>query len=160
MRPLALLALLVLLLGLVAPPAVAGEKSIAVTALPAAIQASVTANYAGAAVVEASTEVEDGATVYEVGITIGGRALDLAYAADGTQLEEEEVIVFDAAPAPVQATAAAYTGWSVKRVERATASGVTTYEVLLQQGKKRMEVLMDPGGVVKTKENATHDDEQ
>lgn len=159
MRP---LALLVLALGVsfVTPPALAGERSIAVSALPAAIQASVTASYAGAAVVEASTEVEDGTTVYEVGITLGGRALDLAYAADGTQLEEEEAIALDAAPAPVQATAATYTGWSVKRVERATATGVTTYEVLLQQGKKRMEVLMDPGGVVKTKESSTHDDEQ
>jgi len=157
MRP---IAPLVLLLGLVAPPALAGERSIAVTAIPAAIQAAVTANYAGATVVEASTEVEDGATVYEVGITLGGRALDLAYSPDGTQLEEEEGIPLDAAPAPVQATAATYTGWSVKRVERATASGVTTYEVLLQQGKKRMEVLMDPGGVVKTKESSTHDDER
>lgn len=140
--------------------AYAGEKAIAATALPAPIQAAVTAAYPGATVVEASTEREDGATTYEVGITFGERSLDLAYAADGRQLEEEEVVTIAAAPAPVQAAVATYTGWTVKRVERATASGVTTYEVLLQQGKKRMELMMDPDGKVKETERSAHDEGQ
>jgi len=54
---------------------------------------------------------------------------------------------------------ATYTGWTVKRVERATASGVTTYEVLMVQGKKRMELFLDAAGVVKSKEQSAHDDE-
>lgn len=148
------------ILGFNASSALAGEKSIAPTALPAPIQAAITAGYPGSTIVEASTEVEDGATTYEAGIKIGDRSLDLAFSADGKQLEEGEVVTSAALPAPVQATLATYTGWTVKRCERATASGVTTFGVLLQQGNKRMEVMMDAAGTVKGKEKSGHDEER
>lgn len=157
MRPILLASPLLLL---AAGPAWAGEKEIATSALPAPIQAAVAASYAGASIVEASTEVEDGVSRYEVGIKLAERSLDLAYAADGTQLEEEENVTLTSTPAPVQATVATYTGWSVKRVERATAGGVTTYEVLMLQGKKRMELMVDPAGKVKDTEKSSHDEEQ
>lgn len=143
----------------VTTPAFAGEKALAISALPAAIQSAVAATYPSATIVEASTEVEAGATTYEVGIKLGDRALDLAYRADGTQLEEEETVTLASAPAPARATVATYTGWTVTRVERATASSVTTYEVLMVQGKKRMELFLDEAGVVKSKEQSAHDDD-
>lgn len=143
-----------------ASPSWAGEKEVATSGVPAAVLAAVAAGYPGASIVEASTEVDDGVNRYEVGIKLGERSLDLAYAPDGTQLEEEENVTIASTPAPVQATVATYTGWSVKRVERATATGVTTYEVLLLQGKKRMELMLDPAGKVKDTEKSSHAEEQ
>lgn len=149
-----------MLLALLANPALAGEKALAASALPAAIQTAVAAGYPSATIVEASTEVEEGVTTYEVGIKLGDRSVDLAYKADGTQLEEEEIVALASVPRPAQATVATYTGWTVKRVERATANGVTTYEVLMVQGKKRMELFLDEAGIIKSKERSAHDDEQ
>ena len=149
---------LLVTLVLAANPAAAGEKSIEPSALPAAIQAAVAAGYPGASMTAASTEVEHGAREYEVGIQLGDRSIDLAYTADGTLLEEEEIVALAATPAAVQEKAATYTGWTVKGVERATAKGVTIYEVDLRQGKKRMEVKLDATGAVKGKEHGGNDD--
>ena len=156
MRPVVITATLAVLF---ATHALAGEKPLAVYALPAAIQTAVATSYPSARIIRASTEVEGGVTTYEVGIKLGDRSVDLAYKADGTLLEEEETVTLASMPAPAQATVATYTGWGVKRVERAAASGVTTYEVLMVQGKKRMELFLDPAGVVKVEEQSAHDDE-
>ena len=131
----------------------------ATTALPQPIQVAIAASYPGATLVNASSEVEGGATTYEVGIKLGDRSLDLAFSADGKQLEEEEMATAASLPAPVQATLATYSGWTVKAAERATAGGVTTYEVDLVQGKKRMELAMSADGVVKNKEQSSHAEE-
>ena len=140
--------------------AFAGETAIATGALPQPIQATVAASYPGATVVSASTEVEEGATTYEVGIKLGGRSLDLAFSADGTQLEEEEEVPAASLPAPVRATVATFPGWTVKAAERATGGGVTTYEVDLVQGKKRMELAIGADGVVQNKEQPSDDEDQ
>lgn len=139
--------------------AFAGEKNIAVSALPAPIVAAINANYAGATITEASTEVEKGVTEYEAEIKLGERSMDLAFTADGTLLEEEERMTLAALPAPVQATIAGQSGWTMRRAERATAAGVTTYEVQLEQGKKRIELFMDAAGVVKSKERIGHSED-
>ncbi len=142
--------------------AFAKERVLAIGALPAPIRTAVAASYPTASMSEASVEVEDGVTTYEVKVRIGERTVDLEYQADGKQLEEEERLTLGVLPSPVQTTVAGYSGWSVLGVERAIAGGVTTYEVLLSKDKKRMELLMDASGVVheeaKNHESESDDD--
>ncbi len=134
--------------------ALAAETELKVTDLPQPVQAAIASTYAGWTVGEASTEKEDGQQRYEAGIKLADRSLDVAFSADGKLLEEEEMMAITALPAPVQATIVTYKGWTAKRAERSTANGATAYEVLLEQGKKRMEIAMDAAGAVKSKENA------
>lgn len=131
----------------------ASERTIAVTALPAPIQAAIPSGYPGATIVEASVETEDGVSVYEAEIHLGSRQVTLSYTADGVLQEEEEVVALSSTPAPVQAKIAGYAGWTVRRVDRAVAKGVTTFEVLLVKEKQRKEVVMDEAGI----ESPVHD---
>ena len=143
---------------LLSQAAYAGERAIPTTSLPAAVQAAIASGYPGATIREASTEIEDGATEYEAEIALGERTVDLAYSADGGLLEEEEIVSLASTPPAVEAALAAYTGWTIGRVERAIAGGATTYEAELTKGKKRVEVAMSAEGVLRGKEQAEHDE--
>lgn len=79
--------------------ALAGERKIDPASLPAPVTAAVQARVAGAVIVSASQEGK----TYEATVTLGERKLDLAFAADGTWLEEEENVSADALPDAVKA---------------------------------------------------------
>ncbi len=129
--------------------ALAGERSIDPSALPAPVTAAVAARVPGAAITAASREGSE----YEVNVSLGERRLELAFKADGTWLEEEEVVSVEALPAAVKATLAArWEGATIGRAERSTTAKGTTWEVIVTKAGKSNEVAMDDVGVVKRTE--------
>lgn len=135
--------------------ALAGERPIDPAALPPAVTAAVQVRVPGAIVVGAAQKGKS----YEASVTLGERKLDLAFAADGTWLEEEERVTADALPAPVKAALdARWKGWTVSRAERATTPKGTNFEVIVQSGERSAEVVVTDVGVVKRVESGDEEE--
>ena len=122
----------------------AAEKPVLMKDLPAAVQATVKAETAGATIKGISRETEHGATVYEVETIMNGLSRDLLIDTSGTVVEVEQQIAVTAAPLPVQ-QALSQMG-QVRKLERVTAHGVTTYEGHIQHGSKSRSVTLDASG--------------
>ena len=136
--------------------ALAGERKLDPAALPAAVTAAVQARYPGSTISAAAQEGKD----FEATITVGERHLDLAFAADGTWLEEEERVAADQLPAAVTtALDARWKGWIVTRAERATTPKGTTYEVVVKSGERSAEAVLSDAGVVKRVESGDEEEE-
>lgn len=136
--------------------ALAGEHRLDPSALPPAVTAAVQARYPGATITAAAQEGKE----YEATVTVGERRLDLAFAGDGTWLEEEERVVTDQLPAAVTtALNAQWKGWIVTRAERATTPKGTTYEVVVKSGERSAEVVMSDAGAVKRVEQGEEEQE-
>lgn len=135
--------------------ALAGEHTLDPAALPPAVTAAVRARYPGATLTAAALEGKE----YEATVTVGERHLDLAFAADGTWLEEEERVTTEALPAPVtSALDTRWKGWTVARAERATTPKGTTYEVVVKSGARSAEVVLSDAGVVKRVEQGEEEE--
>jgi len=135
--------------------ALAGEQTIAPSALPAAVTAAVQARVPGATITSASQEGK----TYEAGVRLGDRKLDLAFSADGTWLEEEERVAAADLPAAVTATLAnKWKGWTVRRAERSTTPKGTVIEVVVDQGERWAEVAMSEDGAVQKVEKGNKEE--
>jgi hypothetical protein len=152
--------MLSILLGLcLSQPAIAGEVRIDVAALPASVKATIAAKYVGGTTAAASREKIKGVDRYEATVHIGTRSLDLAFATDGTVIEEEEVIPLTSAPAPVQAALKArYGSWTVSRVERAVTRTQTVFDAALKKGTSTQEVVLDSNGAPITEREAEEEE--
>ncbi len=137
---------LCLLMFLTSVSASAAEVPILMKDLPAAVQATVKAETAGATIKGISKETENGVLVYEVETTMNGLSRDLLIDKSGTVVEVEEQIAVTAAPAPVQ-QALSQIG-ELRKLERVTAHGVTTYEAHVLQASKKRSVTVDASGKV------------
>ncbi len=148
------------LLGLcLSQPAIAGEVRIDAAALPANIKATIAAKYVGGTTAGASREKSKGVDRYEATVHIGTRSLDLAFATDGTVIEEEEVIPLTTAPAAVQATLKAkYGSWTVSQVERAVTRSQTVFDAALKKGTSTQEVVLDSNGAPMTESEAEEEE--
>jgi hypothetical protein len=94
-------------------------------------------------------------------VAVGERHFDLAFAADGTWLEEEEHVITESLPPAVMATLdARWKGWTVSRAERATTPQGTTYEVVVKSGERAAEVVLSDAGAVKRVEQRKEDEER
>lgn len=90
---------------------------------------------------------------YEVAFTMDQKTLELKYNAQGTLLEKEEKMEVKALPAGVQNTLNKEFGdYSVKEAEQVDRSGVVTYEVVVQKGKAKYELTLEPSGKLLKKE--------
>lgn len=137
--------------------ALAGEHALDPAALPPAVTAAVQARYPGATLTAAAQEGKE----YEATVTVGERHLDLAFAADGTWLEEEERVTTEELPAPVtSALDTRWKGWTVASAERATTPKGTTYEVVVKSGARSAEVVLSDAGVVKRVEQGEEEGEE
>lgn len=135
--------------------ALAGERKIDTTSLPAAVTAAVQVRIPGATIVGAAQEGKP----YEAIVTIGERKLDLAFTADGTWLEEEENVAEDALPDAVKsALGARWKGWTIQRAERATTPKGTNFEVIVRSGERSAEVVLTDAGVVKRVESGDEEE--
>src|SRR5579859_7095383 len=85
-----------------AAPAPAAEDPIPVKELPKAVTKAVKAKFPKGKIHGAAKEVVDGKTTYEAMLTVEGRAVDVALAADGTILEIEKEIPADRLPKAVR----------------------------------------------------------
>jgi Putative beta-lactamase-inhibitor-like, PepSY-like len=144
--------LVVLILCLSAVTFAQGEKKLSPKQLPAAVQASFHKVYPSAKIKGASSEVENGKTLYEVESVDGKVNRDLLYSEDGTAVEVEETIALKALPAEVSKALKTETGkGKVQKAEKLMKGESVQYEFLISSGKERREVVIDPSGkIVKT----------
>ena len=132
-------------------PAYADDAKIDFDKLPAAVQKTIKRKFPKAEIENASKEVEDGNTIYEVELEIKDRSVDVSLKADGTILEIEREVSEDELPKAVRKKLAAkYPKAKIGKVEEVTKGedGPVTYEVAISQEV----VLTAKGKIVKAKE--------
>ena len=136
------------LIGLLALNALAKEKALKKSDLPAAVQKTADEQSKGAVIRGYSSEVEGGSLQYEVAMTVAGHAREVSIAPDGRLLEIEEEIAWDALPAAVrQGLEKAALGGKVGKVESLTKQGkLVAYEAQVVKDGKRSEVQVGPEG--------------
>ena len=137
---------------LIAGSAFAGESKISEAEVPKAVLDGVAKKYPAAKKTGFEREVEKGKTVFEVKLLNGGHKIDVDVSPEGTILEEEEEIAFDAAPAAVKAALASsskYAKWTVKRAERVVTAGNHAephFEIVVTSGKNKAELVFSTDG--------------
>src|SRR5438105_57499 len=93
----------------VAGPARADEEKVPLEKVPKAVMETVKKRFPDAKIVEASTEKEDGKTVYEITVKDGGKNVDVTLTADGVMtLIEKEIDAKDVPKVVTEAVEAKY----------------------------------------------------
>jgi len=131
-----------------AGPAIAQEKKIKRSDLPAAVEKTVAAQSEGATIKGFSEEKEKGQTFYEAELTVGGHSKDILMDASGAIVEVEEQVMFDKLSAEVKAGLTAKAGkGTINSVETITKQGkLVAYEAHVTTAGKRSEVQVGPDG--------------
>ena len=126
----------------------AQDKKIERSAVPPAVEKTIQAQSQGATVKGLATEREHGKLQYEVETMVNGHSRDLAIATDGTLLEVEEEVAFNALPAAVQsALTAKAVGAKITKVESLTKKDkLVAYEAATLKGAKKGEIQVGPKG--------------
>ncbi|HEY3296679.1 MAG TPA: PepSY domain-containing protein [bacterium] len=137
------------------------EKKIAKKDLPAAVFSSFQKAYPAAKIVGTSQETEDSTTYFEIESRDGKVKRDILYKADGTVKEIEEGVAKASLPVAVKdAIAKEYPKGIIQKGEKTTRDNVVSYEVILKNGKDRMEVVVDETGKVLKTEKMTRQEEK
>ncbi|HXU45469.1 MAG TPA: hypothetical protein VN783_08080 [Thermoanaerobaculia bacterium] len=131
-----------------ASAAEAHEKTIARSALPPAVEATVAKQLVHGQARGFAEEVENGKTFYEAELTVNGHSRDLLIDSQGIVVEIEEQVAFDHLPAKVRAGLKAMIGKGhVVRVESLTKHDVlVAYEATVTTKGKRSEIQVGPNG--------------
>ena len=126
----------------------AAEKKLKVEALPPAVQQTVKAELAGAALAGLTRETEKGQTVYELETRkADGTTRDLMIDARGAILSVEEEVPVATLPAAARAAIEAKAaGGRLVRVEKVSEGGRVSYEATIKTGKKQIEYSVTPDG--------------
>jgi hypothetical protein len=129
-------------------PALAQEKKLQKSDLPAAVQKTADEQSKGATVKGYSSEVEDGKLTYEVQLTVNGHGRDVAIDANGVLLEVEDEVDMTTLPAAVQDGLKKKAGTGkILKVESLTKKGkLVAYEAVVQDGTKKKEIQVGPDG--------------
>ena len=140
----------------------AQEKKLRPKQLPAAVQAAFQKAYPAAKITGASSEVENGKTIYEVESLDGKINRDLLYSVDGSVVEIEETVALKALPDEVSKALKAETGkGKVEKAEKLTKGETIQYEFVISSGKDKREVVIDPSGkIVKTTQMKTKEKQE
>jgi hypothetical protein len=127
----------------------AQEKKLKPKQLPAAVLAAFQKAYPTARIKGASSEVENGKTVYEVESVDGAINRDVLYSEDGSVVEIEETIPLKAVPVEVSNALKAETGkGKVQKAEKLTKGETIQYEFVISSGKNKREILIDLSGKI------------
>ena len=128
--------------------AVAQEKKVKRSDLPAAVEKTVAAQSAGATVKGFSKEIEKGQTYYEAEMIVNGHTKDILIDTNGAIVEVEEEVAMDALPAEVKAGLQARAGeGKLVKVESLTKQDkLVAYEAQVTKGGKKSEVQVGPDG--------------
>jgi len=128
--------------------AVAAERRIDSSKLPASVEKSVQRESHGATVNGFSTEVEGGKRLYEVEMIVNGHTKDISFGEDGAIVEIEEEVAMGSLPANVQTGLRAKAGPAkIVKVESLRKKGsLVAYEAATLNGSKRGEVQVGPTG--------------
>ena len=133
---------------LFAVSASAQEKKIKRADLPPAVEKTVAAQSAGAAVRGFSQEKEKEQVYYEAEMTVNGHSKDVLIAASGAVVEVEEEVALDALPAPVKAGLQSKAGsGKILKIESITKHAkLVAYEAKLITNGKKSEIQVGPDG--------------
>ncbi len=128
--------------------AVAQEKKIKRSDLPAAVEKTVAAESAGANIRGFSKETEDGKTYYEMELTLDGRTKDVLMDGTGAVTEVEEEVSLDELPANVKAALLQKAGkGKIVKVESLTKHNkLVAYEAQVKESGRKSEVQVGPEG--------------
>lgn len=147
----AIVPVLTAILILVAPTVANGQAKKKFTAkdLPANVTAAFQKQYPSATIRGAGKETEQGKTLYEVESVDGKVNRDLLYTADGTCVEIEETIALSSLPDAVSnSLKKEFPKGKVLKTEKLTKGETVQYELLIQTGKTKSEVVFDDAGKV------------
>jgi hypothetical protein len=124
------------------------EKKIKRSDLPAAVQATVTAQSRGATVRGFAEEKENGQTFYEAQLKVSGHSKDVLMDPLGNIVEVEEEVALGALPAAVKEGLLAQTASSkLVKVESLTKQGkLVAYEGQLITKGKKSDIQVGPDG--------------
>ncbi|HYJ91291.1 MAG TPA: hypothetical protein VEV84_08285 [Pyrinomonadaceae bacterium] len=128
--------------------ALAQERKIQQNELPAAVQATVAKESAGAVIKGFTKEKEKGIQTYEAEMVVGGRTRDVSMDAQGNILEIEQEVSFDSLPDSVRSalTKAAGSG-KITKIESFTKNGrLVAYEAQVKGGIRHREIQVGPNG--------------
>ena len=140
--------------------AVAGadEEKVPLDKVPPAVTKAVRAKFPGATIKQAEKEVDDGKTIYEIGLEHAGSKIDVSLKEDGTIVSIEKEIAAADLPKPVRdAIKGKYPAGTIKKAEDVTENGKRVFEVILNVGDKQREVVLDPSGKIVEDEDAGED---
>jgi hypothetical protein len=128
--------------------AVASEKKVKHSDLPAAVQNTVASHSQGATVRGFSEETENGETYYEAELLVDGHSKDLLVDRSGAIVEVEEQVAMDALPAAVRAGLEAKAGkGKLVKVESITKHDkLVAYEAKVMRDGMKSEIQVGPDG--------------
>lgn len=128
--------------------ALAADKKISRSDLPAAVEKTVQEQSRGATIRGYASERESGVLEYEAEMVVNGHTKDVAIGKDGTVLEVEEEVAFDSLPGSVKsALTAKAAGAKITKVESLTKKDkLVAYEAATLKGSKKGEIQVGPNG--------------
>ena len=136
----------------------ADEEKIALDKVPAAVRKAVKDKFPKAEIKEATKEVEDGKTTFEIGLKHNGHAIDVLLKEDGTILEvEKEIAVADLPRAVADAVKAKYPKGETKKAEEVVKGETTSYEIVVVDNGKNRELAVSADGKILDPEKAEDD---
>ncbi len=115
-----------------------------VAKLPPAIAAAFKKSYPNATIKAASSEKENGKTVWEVESVDGKTSRDIIYALDGTaEVVEEQITAADVPTVVAAALKTRYPKATVTKYEKLTRGGKISFEMILKGGPAEVEIAPD-----------------
>jgi hypothetical protein len=124
------------------------ERKIKRSDLPPAVEKAVVAQSQGATIRGFSQERENGKTLYEADLMVGGRSKDILIDADGAVVEvEQQVRLQSLSPSVRNGLQAKAGGGKLVKVESLTKRGkLVAYEAQVVTSGKRFEIQVGPEG--------------
>ena len=117
--------------------------------VPAAVLTAFHKAYPNAEIRGVDADTDSAGTVYELESADGGAKRTTVYTADGTLIEVEDVIAMKDLPSEAQTgIVKAYPDGEVKMIERATRGDTVTFEVTIESGETRAEMVFDKAGKI------------
>jgi hypothetical protein len=143
--------------------AFADEKKIPIEDLPKAVLRAAQKAFPEAQLVGASKETEDGETIYEVEMKLGGKSIDLEIDDEGEIEAVEKEIEADELPKAVTRTLSKlFPKAKIAKVEEVSdENDMVVYELTLAvEGKSPQEILFSPNGKILEDEDDEENDEK
>lgn len=140
----------------------AKEEDVPLDQAPKAVLDAVKAKFPGAKLTEASKEIKDGKTTYEIALEHKRQEYTVSVTAEGTINEvEREMKIKDLPQAVTAAIKKKYPKAELEEAEEVTASDKTTYEVVIEtSAKKDIKVTVDSAGKIIEEEELKEENEE
>ena len=127
--------------------ALASEKQVTHSDLPAAVQKTAQRESQGATVLRYSKEVENGKVEYEVEMMVAGKSKDISIDPSGQVVEIEQQVSLDTVPvAAMAAIRKGAAGGSIRKVEEVRSNGEIAYEAQILSNGQHREIRVHADG--------------